>query len=279
MAEISRRAALGLGAATAAAIGLAVGTPSTAEATIEKPRVRTGVLRIATYNIHYGAGPDNVFDLQHTAEIIAAIGPDLIGLQEVDKFFRPRSNWLDTPAELAQMLDMHVAYGPNIDLDPLEPGQPRRQYGNAVLSRWPILEYSNTRLPQYTGSEPRGLLEALVNVEGTPIRFGTTHMQHTSDAEWQEQADAIADAVDAAGGRYFLVGDTNAVPSFPGMRTFTDRLDDVWAEVGIGEGLSAANTWRFDYIFMPTGNDVRSTWLVCCDASDHLPLVADVDIR
>lgn len=35
-----------------------------------------------------------------------------------------------------------------------------------------------------------------------------------------------------------LTGDTNALPDYPGMKTFTDRYDDVWARVGIGDGLS-----------------------------------------
>ncbi|TYB57248.1 metal-dependent hydrolase [Nonomuraea sp. PA05] len=271
--SISRRGLLGASAVAAAGVGLAA-VP--AAATVDKRRIKRGVLRVASFNIHYGAGPDNVFDLEHTAEIIEAIDPDVVGLQEVDKHFRVRSNWLDTASELAKMLGMHQTYGPNIDLDPLEAGQPRRQYGTAFLSRWPILESRNTRLPQYSGSEPRGLLEAVVNIQGKRVRLGNSHMQHTSDAEWQEQADAIVNLLGQSAEPVIFLGDTNAVPAFPGMTTFTDRYDDVWARIGVGEGLSAANTWRFDYIFVPKGSDVRSAWLVSTDVSDHLPLVTDV---
>ncbi|GAA2215816.1 endonuclease/exonuclease/phosphatase family protein [Nonomuraea monospora] len=271
--SISRRGLLGASAVAAAGVGLAA---AGAAATVDKRRIKRGVLRVASFNIHYGAGPDNVFDLEHTAEIIEAIDPDVVGLQEVDKHFRVRSNWLDTASELARMLGMHQTYGPNIDLDPLEAGQPRRQYGTAFLSRWPILESRNTRLPQYSGSEPRGLLEAVVNIQGKRVRLGNSHMQHTSDAEWQEQADAIVNLLGQSAEPVIFLGDTNAVPSFPGMTTFTDRYDDVWARIGVGEGLSAANTWRFDYIFVPKGSDVRSAWLVSTDVSDHLPLVTDV---
>ncbi|MEV3980374.1 endonuclease/exonuclease/phosphatase family protein [Nonomuraea sp. NPDC049758] len=271
--SISRRGLLGAGAVAAAGVGLAA---MPASATVEKRRIRRGVIRVASFNIHYGAGPDNVFDLRHTAEMIEAIDPDVIGLQEVDKHFRARSEWLDTAGELAGMLGMHQAYGANYDLDPLEPGQPRRQYGTAFLSRWPILESGNTRLPQHTGSEPRGLLEVVVNIQGKQVRLGNSHMQHTSDAEWQEQADAITARLAQSAQPVILLGDTNAVPSFPGIKTFTDRYDDVWARVGVGPGLSAANTWRFDYVFVPKGSDVRSAWLVSTDASDHLPLVTDL---
>ncbi|TDD42392.1 metal-dependent hydrolase [Nonomuraea terrae] len=270
--SISRRGLLGASAVAAAGVGLAA-VP--ASASVEKRRIKRGVLRVASFNIHYGAGVDNVFDLEHTAEIIESIDADVVGLQEVDRFFRPRSNWLDTPAVLAKMLGMHQAYGPNIDLDPLEPGRPRRQYGCAFLSRWPILESLNTRLPQYEGSEPRGLLEVVVDIQGRRLRLGNSHMQHTSDAEWQEQADAIAARLDRSAEPVVFLGDTNAVPTFPGMSTFTDRYDDVWAKVGVGDGLSAADTWRFDYVFVPKGSDVRSAWLMSTDVSDHLPLVTD----
>ncbi|MEV1174086.1 endonuclease/exonuclease/phosphatase family protein [Nonomuraea sp. NPDC049784] len=271
--SISRRGLLGASAVAAAGIGLAA---MPASATVEKRRIKRGVIRVASFNIHYGAGVDNVFDLEHIAEIIEAIDADVIGLQEVDKFFRARSNWLDTPSELAKMLGMHQAYGANYDLDPLEPGQPRRQYGTAFLSRWPILESRNTRLPQYTGSEPRGLLEVVVDIQGKRVRLGNSHMQHTSDAEWQEQADAIVATLGQSAETVIFLGDTNAVPTFGGISTFTDRYDDVWARVGVGPGLSAGNTWRFDYVFVPKGTDVRSAWLMCTDASDHLPLVTDL---
>lgn len=271
--SISRRGLFGAGAVAAAGVGLAA---MPASATVEKRRIRRGVIRVASFNIHYGASADNVFDLRHTAEMIEAIDADVIGLQEVDKHFRARSEWLDTPGELARMLGMHHAYGANYDLDPLEPGQPRRQYGTAFLSRWPILESQNTLLPQYAGSEPRGLLEVVVNIQGKQVRLGNSHMQHTSDAEWQEQADAITARLAGSAQPVVFLGDTNAVPTFPGIKTFTDRYDDVWARVGVGPGLSAADTWRFDYVFVPKGTDVRSAWLVSTDASDHLPLVTDL---
>lgn len=278
MTNISRRGVFGAGAAAAAGLVPAASASPAAEATTNRRRIRSDVLRVASFNIHYGAGADNRFDLRHTAEMIEAIDADIIGLQEVDRHFRDRSEWLDTIGELASMLNLHHAYGPNIDLDPLEPGAPRRQYGCALLSAWPVSNVRNTRLPQHPDSEPRGLLEADVRVAGTRLRFATTHMQHTSDVEWQEQADAIAEAIDGFDGPYILVGDTNAVPDSPGTATFTDRLDDVWAQVGVGDGLTAANTWRFDYIFVPRGSDIRSAWLVSTDASDHLPLVADVTL-
>lgn len=83
---------------------------------------------------------------------------------------------------------MHVVYGANLDLDPLDPGQPRRQYGTAILSDFPILESGNTLLPKIGRNEQRGLLQALLNVRGVPLRVFNTHLQHNSQPERQAQA-------------------------------------------------------------------------------------------
>ena len=270
---------MGIGA-TAGAAGLGSALPTTpavaAEHGVAAARTRRRhAIRIATFNIHHGAGPDDVLDLEHTAEVIAATDADVVAVQEVDRHFRDRSDWKDQAGELARMLAMRVVFGANIDLDPLEPGQPRRQYGCAILTQGAILSWRNTWLPKYPTSEQRGLLEAVVQIHGTRLRVATTHMQHTDDAEWQEQADAIVDLLAGSPEPVFLTGDTNAVPEFPGMTTFTSRFTDVWAAVGIGEGLTTSH-WRFDYIFTPPNADIRHAWLICTDASDHLPLVADV---
>ena len=84
-------------------------------------------------------------------------GADVIGLQEVDRHWDVRSNWVDQPAWFAQRLKMHYAYAANLDLPPVNPGEPNRQYGTAILSRYPIKAFNNTLLPKYPAGEHRGL--------------------------------------------------------------------------------------------------------------------------
>ncbi|MDQ3788793.1 MAG: endonuclease/exonuclease/phosphatase family protein, partial [Actinomycetota bacterium] len=125
---------------------------------------------VLSFNIHHGAGEDGVYDLGRVADEIRRSGADVIGLQEVDRHYGARSQWADQPAELAELLGMHVVYAANLDLEPPAAGQPRRQYGTAILSRYPILESQNTLLPKgRPGEEQRGLLEAVVNVRGVHV--------------------------------------------------------------------------------------------------------------
>lgn len=78
---------------------------------------------------------------------------------------------------------MHAAYGANLDLPPDDPSQPRRQYGTAILSKYPIVEGRNTSLPRLGNSEQRGLLEGLIKVKGAPVRFYDTHLRHNNCGE------------------------------------------------------------------------------------------------
>lgn len=48
-------------------------------------------LRVATYNIHAGAGMDGVFDLERQTDHLRALDADVIGLQEADAHWGARS--------------------------------------------------------------------------------------------------------------------------------------------------------------------------------------------
>lgn len=116
-------------------------------------------LKILSYNIHHGEGVDGRLDLERIAGVIRAADPDLVALQEVDRN-TVRTGKVDQPAELARLTGRHVAFGDNI---PYQGGE----YGNAVLSRWPIVRLENLRLPSLDHGEQRGVLEVEVRPPGS----------------------------------------------------------------------------------------------------------------
>ncbi len=144
-------------------------------------------LRLASYNIQYGRGKDDRFDIDR---IVSELGEqDLIALQEVERN-ASRNGFQDQPAEIAARLpDLHWVYGPGIDLDASEivDGKPvhrRRQFGNMVLSRWPILSVIHHTLPKMglarANHLQRILIEAVIDVPSGPLRFLSTHLEHVS---------------------------------------------------------------------------------------------------
>ena len=96
-------------------------------------------LRILTYNIHRAIGLDRRFQPDRIADVLFHHDADIVLLQEVDDG-APRSQRLNLAKELAQLVDYpHFAVGHNVQLR-------TGRYGNATLSRHPILRERNIDL-------------------------------------------------------------------------------------------------------------------------------------
>ena len=259
-----------LGATTVAAPE----TPASARAQADEQE-----LRVATFNIHHGVGLDGALDLARIAAVVERTGAEVVGLQEVDRHWSERSNFVDQATWLAEWLDMDVAFGTNLDLDPPVPGAPRRQYGTAILSTYRIRETTNTLLPRPLGGEQRGLLEALIKVRGIPVRVFNTHLQHDSQVERLAQVDRIRQVLATAQESVVLLGDLNATPDTPEIAGLTDLLVDAWVTAGVGDGFTfdaATPHARIDYV-MSSGDVVaRTAAVVATDAADHFPVVVDL---
>jgi len=246
-----------------------------------EPQAPDRELSVMTYNIHAGIGEDDRLDLQRLADEIRSSGVEVAGLQEVDRHWSARSDFVDQAQWLAKELNMHVVYGANLDRDPLSPGEPRRQYGTAILSDHPIQSSRNTLLPRPQGGEQRGLLEAVINVRGVRVRIANTHLQHNSAVERTAQVERIMELLEGSREPVVLMGDLNARPGEPELAPLSTRYEDAWLEGGEGDGftLSAADPYaRIDYIFVSPEIAVESAEVLDTLASDHLPVVAELEL-
>jgi endonuclease/exonuclease/phosphatase family metal-dependent hydrolase len=230
-------------------------------------------LSVLTFNIHHGAGPDGVVDLDRVAAEIAATGADVVGLQEVDRHYGERTGFADQPAELAARLGMEMVFAPNYVLEPLTPDAPPREHGVVILSRFPILAESRTLLPKgVPEEEQRGLLEAVIDVRGEPIRIMTTHLEADSAASRPPQARVVAAAVARSTEPVVLTGDLNGTPSAPEVTMLTALLADSGAGVGGPTFPAWAPTARIDYVL--TGARGARSEALATVSSDHRPVLA-----
>ena len=95
--------------------------------------------RVLSYNIHRAIGVDRRFRPERIVSIIDNYRPDIVLLQEVDEG-APRSRELDLARELATDLGFpYRAVGHNVTLR-------KGRYGNATLSKYPILSERNIDL-------------------------------------------------------------------------------------------------------------------------------------
>ena len=152
---------------------------------------------LASYNIQYGKGKDEKYDL---ARICAAVeSADIIALQEVERHW-PRSGDMDQPSEIARLLGSkyYWVYGPGFDIDASggKPGDRRAQFGNMVLSRFPIASSRHHLLPKMglakQFSLQRSLIEAvIVSPKGNALRVNSLHLSHVGDGDRAPQVEKL----------------------------------------------------------------------------------------
>lgn len=233
-------------------------------------------LRVLCYNIHYGQGTDGEYDLQRLADVIDEANPDLVALQEVDVGVR-RSGRVHQARRLAELTGMAVRYGPTQD-------HQGGLYGNAVLTRLPILDVEIQPLP-FTESTPqrrtypRGAIAVTVRAAGDhELRFVSTHFQHNVAEDRLAEAKAI-NALFAGGDELptILAGDINATPDAEPIRELLSRWTHAANQPLSPTAPSTAPRSRIDYIFY---RPARSFRLISAEvvpesiASDHRPVLA-----
>jgi endonuclease/exonuclease/phosphatase family metal-dependent hydrolase len=241
----------------------------------------TRALTVMTYNIHQGRDADGVLDLDRIAGVIRAQNADLVALQEVGRHWSADSAFRDQAADLGRLLSMEFVFGANLDRDPLEPGAPRRQYGTATLTSWPILESHNILLPRASPeNEQRGLLVLDVERDGARFRLHNAHLG-VSAQDRELQVAAILAEVDKATAPYALLGDFNAPQTAPEFAPLFERLRDAWTLAGEGDGFTfpaTDPTARIDYVLVPAQVGVSAARVPAELASDHRPLVAELTL-
>jgi endonuclease/exonuclease/phosphatase family metal-dependent hydrolase len=136
-------------------------------------------LKVLTYNIHRAIGVDRRFRLDRIAKVLKHYDADVVFLQEVDAD-APRSRRLDLALELAHVLDYSsYAVGHNVELR-------RGRYGNATLSRYPILCERNIDLTigsrkrrgcMYTSIQVTLETDRTVSVESFNLHLGLSLLE------------------------------------------------------------------------------------------------------
>lgn len=238
-------------------------------------------LRVVSWNIHKGiGGVDRRYRIERIVEVLAALQPDVALLQEVSEDM-PRSKFHDQAELLAVALDMpHRAYAPQHRFSV-------GGYGNAILSRWPVSNPYHVDLTIGTRKK-RGALQTRTRVRsGRRSRTVIFHNLHLGLAGSERGLQL----------ERFLASEP-----FKGLHQRTPivlggDLNDVWGTLGprflqpagfhrAGKLVNTFPAWLpvrpLDGIFARGDIAVRACGSLhtglAKQASDHLPLVADLDL-
>ncbi len=225
-------------------------------------------LRIATYNVHRAIGSDGRTDPARVLAVLREIDADVYALQEVEAH--------DDGADMLAWLGCELGYQ-------AVPGTTLKRrdghFGNGVLTRCPVNQKRITDL-SWRGREPRGAIAVDVDCSGARLRVVATHLG-LRPAERRDQVQQLLQLFkEHPHERSVLLGDLNEwflwgrplrrlhrhFRSTPAPATFPARapflaLDRIWTHPRA----------------MVRGLAVHRSALARA-ASDHLPLVATLDL-
>ncbi|MDQ6630502.1 MAG: endonuclease/exonuclease/phosphatase family protein, partial [Verrucomicrobiota bacterium] len=233
-------------------------------------------LRVMTYNIHHAEGIDGLIDTQRIADLILQQNADIVGLQEVDRG-TTRVSGRDLIAELAQKTGMSFVFSNNLSFE-------GGQYGNAILTKFPIKFRDHRLLPNVGSSEQRGWLKAAVEVNGKNISFWTTHLAVVADDT--ERLMCVTNFNNWLTNETVPVifcGDFNAVPNSATHSLMAQKWNDLWTQIGSGNGYTIpvpVPNRRIDFFWSNKGASLRpvKASVPFSQASDHFPVVAEVTL-
>jgi endonuclease/exonuclease/phosphatase family metal-dependent hydrolase len=242
----------------------------------EESRVRQGRTArppsLAIYNVHSGVGSDGQFDAERVLQVIRGLSADVVALNEVDS-----RHELGREGDMADLFRRHLG-GELIEGPTLR--ERGGAFGNALLTVWPVL---STRLVDLScgDREPRSAIDCVLDAPFGPLRVLVTHLGLRA-WERRRQIDRLTDLI-AEENRLptILAGDLNEwSPLAPAQR----RLRAVLCRVRRRRTFPARlPLLPLDQVWCRPDGLVRRTRVVrgreLRRASDHLPLVAELDPR
>src|SRR5579862_4056424 len=251
----------------------------------QRPQAGTGpkTIRLMTYNVHRCVGLDGRHAPQRIAEIIALQNPDIVALQELETG-HPRTGRVDQAQVIAAILKVDFHYHAA-----RQRGEAR--FGNAIFSRLPMRKIHSAILPTLPQIplQTRGALWVAIRVGKEEVQLINTHLGLLHRERFL-QAGALCSKDWIAHPLYqgqprVLCGDFNATTASRVYRLFMESLHDARSLMPSRVGRtwpSVLPLFRYDHIFVcPRFRihrvSVPKTPLTVL-ASDHLPVVADVEI-
>jgi endonuclease/exonuclease/phosphatase family metal-dependent hydrolase len=240
--------------------------------------------RILTYNVHRCVGADRRLDVARVADVIAALEPDIVALQELD-VGRMRTNGVDQAHEIARRLEMAFHFHPAMKVE-------EELYGDAILTRHPERKIRSAALPGHervSQLEPRGALWVSVELDGRQLQVINTHLGLVP-REQQNQAAALAGPQwlghPDRQGPTILLGDFNVTSASQVYRTLSDQLRPARRHTAKKSPSatfpSVFPVLRIDHVFVSEEVRVLDIFApydpMTRVASDHLPLVMDFEL-
>lgn len=239
-------------------------------------------IRVLNYNIHQGVDRFGVPNVAAVADVIAASNADVVALQEVNRGWDV-SGGVDTLAYLRWRFPTYRAvFGP----------MHAEHFGNAILSRHPVVDWGWARFPLGASALPRGYVWARLALPSGELTVVTTHLTPYDRGDERTERGSQAQSLVTfwqSRPRTVIVGDFNDAPDSPAVTALVAAgFVDALAAQGVGtqptyvfsgSPFTPGHTEKLDYIFATKDLRVDEARILDATASDHLPLAARLTLR
>jgi endonuclease/exonuclease/phosphatase family metal-dependent hydrolase len=229
-------------------------------------------IRLATYNVHACIGPDGRHDPGRIAAVIGELNADIVALQE---FSYPVDIALETrsPVVLTALDDYQSALGPT------RKSSTTHWFGNVILTRHPIRDVQRVDL-SVERREPRGALAATIDIGGHEVHALAAHLGLKLHERRFQVAQIVRHLEKARTGLVAVLGDFN--DWLPG-RSVVHVLDKWLGRTPRRRSFPVAcPVLPLDRIWIRPCSAIQRIYVhrspLSRRASDHLPVVADVQL-
>jgi endonuclease/exonuclease/phosphatase family metal-dependent hydrolase len=262
----------------------AIAKPTTGPA----PPTASTTIRVMHWNLYHGQDANKHWAFPRQMDIIANAQPDVISLNEVEKFNSSYGN-IDQAAEIAKYLATKTGTTWYQYMVPASGST--KGIGNAIISRFPL---DNSGICQLSRS--RNAVRGSMTVNGRAVSVWSAHLSVESSSYRVTEAKALLACMAGFGSDRIVAGDFNANTGTTEISTMTAGHIDGWPYAkSIGAAVNypgncdgCTRKSRIDYIFLPKDSthvvlkkleilDTRNASGVM--ASDHKPMVATIEIK
>lgn len=249
-----------------------------------KAKAQDNQFKVITFNVlsfeqEDKWGERNDFDVTPYADFVKGENADFIILNEVENRSSRQmrdGKYIDKVQEFADKLGMFAIYGYSYNLSNKQGDNPEENYtycmnelyGNAILSKYPIIASRTIQLPRPAGSsDQRGAVIAEVALpSGEIIAVAATHFDHTGGQK--EQAEALVPFLNGTDVPTILAGDLNVGPGSDAVKTIETKFEQV------------GHDW-VDYVFASKGHwsKLSEKSMDAGNLSDHDPVIVEVELK